>query len=1143
MATTQQDVIKKFMAALDKTTSSGATAINEAVKACSKFSTAQMAINQLVSDCKSAGDATNFLKNYCGIDLSNEDTGAITGSDAGGSVTKTAESVVPESGNLNLYYNNWFSAGGAKFRLVKYDSNMNYTYINFDTLTYQEQFIWRAFKTWWASSSLNLISESYGSNFGFSSASSATTKDIYVGFVYENNSALATTWSWSGSNGDTNQLGLTFNMNYYRAVNTKDSNGSTYLNNVYLDRTLAHELTHAVMAANIKYFNKLPLFIIEGMAELTHGIDDKRKDLITSLASNASRLNSALSLNNSGYSLDLYAAGYIFLRYLAYQSAGNSNTGSSTQNGLNFNNSDDSKATAVTITSSYAKNDFSAAGYSNLVTINAAAANKSLSLTGNAKNNQIVGTNKADTLTGGTGNDTLTGGAGNDTFVYATGDGNDTITDYRAGDVIKITKGAVSSYSLYNNDGILKVGNNTITLKNVGSNAVTVINAKNKTEKYSSGLKFNNATPANASAVTITSGYTDKSFNASSYSRLDTISAAGTNQAMNLIGNSRNNTIIGTTGNDTLTGGNGSDVFVYTGGNDIITDYTTVDKIKLNKGTVSGYTLSGNNGILKIGSNTITIKNIGSNTVQVIGTDNKTQRYDVGVRFNNTNTAKATAATVLSSYAGNTFNSAGYANLVTISGANANKAMNFIGNAKNNQIIGSTKADTLTGGAGNDTLTGGNGNDTFVYAAGDGNDTITDYSAGDKIKISKGTVSSYSLSGNDGILKVGNNTITLKNVGNNSVTVVGADNKTKVYGTGLNFNSKIISAASEVTITSGYADQSFNASSYSRLVTINASKANKSLNLTGNTKNNQIIGTNKADTLTGGTGNDTLTGGAGNDTFVYATGDGNDTITDYRAGDVIKITKGAVSSYSLYNNDGILKVGNNTITLKNVGSSAVTVINAKNKTEKYSSGLSFNNATPANASAVTITSGYTDKSFNASSYSRLMTINAAKANKSLSLTGNTKNNQIIGTNKADTLTGGKGNDVLTGGAGNDTFVYSTGDGRDTITDYAAGDVIKINKGKISRTTISGNNVVFTIDSGSITVQNGKGKRITITDANNKTTTKTYSKTMSSYDLIADNNYSTNQLDSIMQSQSAADFNYTPATKQDSLSSILAYSKK
>lgn len=47
----------------------------------------------------------------------------------------------------------------------------------------------------------------------------------------------------------------------------------------------------------------------------------------------------------------------------------------------------------------------------------------------------------------------------------------------------------------------------------------------------------------------------------------------------------------------------------------------------------------------------------------------------------------------------------------------------------------------------------------------------------------------------------------------------------------------------------------------------------------------------------------------------------------------------------------------------------------------------------------------------------------------------------------DTLNGGAGDDTLTGGRGNDTFVFETGMGHDTITDFAAGlgatDVIQL----------------------------------------------------------------------------------------------------
>lgn len=51
------------------------------------------------------------------------------------------------------------------------------------------------------------------------------------------------------------------------------------------------------------------------------------------------------------------------------------------------------------------------------------------------------------------------------------------------------------------------------------------------------------------------------------------------------------------------------------------------------------------------------------------------------------------------------------------------------------------------------------------------------------------------------------------------------------------------------------------------------------------------------------------------------------------------------------------------------------------------------------------------------------------------LHGNGGNDRLVGGRGGDVLDGGKGNDKLTGGADADIFVFSTGDGRDKITDF------------------------------------------------------------------------------------------------------------
>ena len=115
----------------------------------------------------------------------------------------------------------------------------------------------------------------------------------------------------------------------------------------------------------------------------------------------------------------------------------------------------------------------------------------------------------------------------------------------------------------------------------------------------------------------------------------------------------------------------------------------------------------------------------------------------------------------------------------------------LLGNAGNDSLSGGTGADTLVGGKGNDTLTGGSGRNVFVFGEGDGKDIITDYIAGvDSIKLTSGSITSSSLSGNDVILNTGSSsTIKIKNGRNKKITVIDSEGNstTKKYTTTKNF--------------------------------------------------------------------------------------------------------------------------------------------------------------------------------------------------------------------------------------------------------------------------------------------------------------------------------------------------------------------
>ena len=84
-----------------------------------------------------------------------------------------------------------------------------------------------------------------------------------------------------------------------------------------------------------------------------------------------------------------------------------------------------------------------------------------------------------------------------------------------------------------------------------------------------------------------------------------------------------------------------------------------------------------------------------------------------------------------------------------------------------------------------------------------------------------------------------------------------------------------------------------------------------------------------------------------------------------------------------------------------------------------------------------------------------------------SITGSSQNDTIIAGSGLSTLWGGKGDDYLEGGTAGDTFIYSSGDGNDTIVNFSADDTLKIN-GEASSVK-SGNDLIVTVGDSRITL--------------------------------------------------------------------------
>ncbi len=265
--------------------------------------------------------------------------------------------------------------------------------------------------------------------------------------------------------------------------------------------------------------------------------------------------------------------------------------------------------------------------------------------------------------------------------------------------------------------------------------------------------------------------------------------------------------------------------------------------------------------------------------------------------------------------------------------------------------------------------------------------------------------------------------------------------------------------------------------------------------IVGGSSADSIRGEGGDDTLEGGKGNDTLTGGKGADTFVYGSGDGNDLITDYENDDMISLKSGAITSAVVSGNDYIFTIGKGNITVKGAASKYVHVID-KNGNDTW-----WPDLPPAqwelqkSGKKLTLTEGFVSDSLDITNTAELsnvkdtiVTIDASAVQTDLAIIANKVANRVIGSDQDDyidgdagkdtisggrgndTLIGGKGNDSLKGGAGNDVFVYSSGDGNDIIVDYTSDDIISLKSGAVSAALVKGDDYIFKVGSGRITVK-------------------------------------------------------------------------
>ena len=696
----------------------------------------------------------------------------------------------------------------------------------------------------------------------------------------------------------------------------------------------------------------------------------------------------------------------------------------------------------------------------------------------------------------GGGNDLITNARNNDSSTLNGGDGDDRIEN--RGDKNAIDAGA-------GNDSIVNYGSETRLITGAGNDTVrnraeevwldnsrnVILGGSNVLIDATGGGNNLIENDASNSDVTIVGGTGNDSINNAGSKAIinggagdDYVLSTGDNASVNGgAGNDRLNvkgsnvTVEGGAGDDTISLGSGSAVVVkYSSGEgaDQISGFDADDTLYIVNGSIDDESLSNNNQgndvVLKIGSNSVTIKDANGKTLWIKEGSRLYRRRFGPVNVSNTD--------------GNTLISGGnYGDAITNSGANVTINVGVGADSVINRAGGSLSA-----------LDGGDGNDYIENAAA--NVTINGSSGEDKIYNTGSNVSINGGNDNDSITNAGTGT-----------TLSGGDG-----------NDYIENAAANVTINgSSGEDKIYNTGS------------NVSIN--GGNDNDSITNAGTGTTLSGGDGNDTIDLSTGSALYQYTSG--NDVLKNYSTSDTIKLTSSATDFYTTDGADLIFRLGNDSLRVVGGNGKWINVVDTNNKfISKYYGTVNLNNSTAniaintgnygdaiTNSGAnVTINVGVgADSVINRAggSLSALdggdgndyienaaanVTINGSSGEdkiyntgSNVSINGGNDNDSITNAGTGTTLSGGDGNDTIDLGSGGALYQFSSGN--DLLLNYSSNDTIKLMSGAFDSIGFgvgnNANDLIIKNGSGLITVKEGKGQRINLVDANGNSSVRTF----------------------------------------------------
>lgn len=355
--------------------------------------------------------------------------------------------------------------------------------------------------------------------------------------------------------------------------------------------------------------------------------------------------------------------------------------------------------------------------------------------------------------------------------------------------------------------------------------------------------------------------------------------------------------------------------------------------------------------------------------------------------------------------------------------------------------------DTITGGAGSDRIKGGDDQDTFIATDGFGNDTVFGGEGGtdsDTLHLSglSGSVTVSYTGDEAGTVTDGTDTITFSEI--ERLSLPDGDNLVdgSADGAGLHVwsgsgDDTIIGGTGKDTVFGFAGDDSISGGSGSDSLdgddgddTIEGGSGSDTLigdggadSLTGGAENDQIYAGADDDTLSGGTGDDALYGQGGADTFVIEDDFGADTIYGGSDNDTMDASamSGPVTVDYSGNDAGTATDGTDTLSFAEIESLKLTDSNDSVDGAATTSGITVE----AMLGDDTVTGGSGgDRIDGGGGHDEIH--------------GGGGSDTLEGGTGHDTLIGGTGDDVMTGGLGHEKFVYTAGDGDDTISDFNTG---------------------------------------------------------------------------------------------------------